>query len=309
MKEVIKPTLGPTQQRVIAIVLALLVSLEFGLRLIGERLSGNLATVARIPEVMTQAGHPQERTLLLLGNSLVGTGVDPSVLKAALPQFSIAKVSPDGTGLWDWRCLLEHQVLERADVQFDMIVVGFAWHLLSDQTRSDPSRLGSLYCGLQDLATPRDIGLDSIGDEAEFLLAHTLRVYAMRETVRNRLMSTFVPHYQKFTQTANGSRAKSEGTSPELPTSTYTHFESLLAQLRAKGARVVIVAMPVPSGYELDPPLLRLAEKHEIDLIDLRHVRGIGPGSYTDSMHLNGKGQRVVSRVLADALGSEIKTR
>src|SRR5690606_28949612 len=126
-------------------------------------LSGNLAHVAQIPDLLARAGAPQGSSLLLLGNSLVNDGVAVPLLAEHLPYERVSKITPDGTGLWDWQCLLEHQLLNRSQVQFDTIVIGYAWHLLSDQTRVDPSRLGALFCQVGDLAQPRRIGLQGSG--------------------------------------------------------------------------------------------------------------------------------------------------
>ncbi len=145
--------------------------------------------------------------MLLLGNSLINNGVAPAVIGAALPDMSIAKVTPDGTGLWDWQCLLDHQVVERREVQYDTVVIGYAWHLLSDQTHNDPSRLGALYCRMSDLKRPSAIGLETSGDIGEFIAADVLRTYALRDTLRNRFFQVVVPNYVQFTQAGNAARA------------------------------------------------------------------------------------------------------
>ena len=140
---------------------------------------------------------------------------------------------------------------------------------------------------------------------SEFAMARVMHVYAMREILRNRLLSAVVPHYQKYTQSANARTSEAAVSRNAGRSYTYTRLRALTAALRAKGATAVVVAMPVPNDYELDPGLLRLAARGEIRLVDMRHVQGIGPGSYLDAMHLNKRGQQVLSRSLARVLESQ----
>lgn len=306
--------LRATETRVVLALLGSIALVDIGLRLAEPRLSGNLAHVAEIPEIIAAAGQPQRHSLLLLGNSLTNNGVAPPVIQGALPDVSIAKVTPDGTGLWDWRCLLDHQVVERREVQFDTVVIGFAWHLLSDQTRNDPSRLGALYCRMSDLANPRALGLAGSGDIGEFVAAGALRTYALRDTLRNRFFQTFVPSYVQFTQSGNADRAgvaEEPAGSHHAPSVAETEYSyralaGVVDRLKSKGTRVFVVAMPVQSMYEIDPALRELARSGALTVIDLRKVAGLDRSHYLDDIHLNSAGQQILSKALAADLHVEL---
>ncbi|MFC4313293.1 hypothetical protein ACFPN2_29710 [Steroidobacter flavus] len=306
--------LRATETRVVFALLAAIALVDIGLRLMESRLSGNLAHIAAIPEIIEAAGKPQRHSLLLLGNSLTHNGVSASVVGGRLPNVSVAKVTPDGTGLWDWQCLLDHQVIERREVQFDTVVIGFAWHLLSDQARHDPSRLGGLYCRMSDLANPRTIGLETGSDIGEFVAAAVLRTYALRDTLRNRFFQLVVPSYETFTQAGNAARAgvgaqpgdaPHEAGAPEV-VHTYRTFAELVDRLKSKGTQVIVVAMPVQSDYEIDPALRELETSRGLSVIDLRKVAGLDSSHYLDEMHLNHAGQQILSKVLAADLHAEL---
>jgi hypothetical protein len=298
-----------TETRVVLALLAGIALVDVGLRLAEQRLSGNLAHIAEIPELIAEAGVPTQRSLLLLGNSLTNNGVAAPIVHDTLSHFMVAKVTPDGTNLWDWQCLLDHQVVERREVQYDTIVIGFAWHLLSDQTRMDASRLGALYCRFGDLARADQVGLRNSADIGEFIAARVLRTYALRDTLRNRFFQFAVPNYVEMTQSGNAARAgvaepsAGHASRPAAETHhTYRTFASLVDRLRSKGTQVVVVAMPVQSSYELDPELLALEKNDSLRVIDLRKVSGLDASHYLDSMHLNAAGQRILSRALAEDL-------
>ncbi len=306
--------LRATETRVVFALLAGIALVDLGLRLAEPRLSGNLAHVAEIPQLIAAAGQPQRHSLLLLGNSLTNNGIAPEIVNGAVPDVTIAKVTPDGTGLWDWQCLLDHQVVERREVQFDIIVIGFAWHLLSDQTRNDPSRLGALYCRIGDLANPSGIGLENSGDIGEFMAASLLRTYALRDTLRNRFFKSVVPNYVQFTQAGNAARAgvanEQDGAHHATgePTVDYTYrtLAGMLDRLKSKGTRVIVVAMPVQSAYEIDPELRELEASRALSIVDLRKVAGLDSSHYLDRMHLNHAGQQILSKVLAADLHAEL---
>src|SRR5690606_29127231 len=130
------------------------------------------------------------------------------------------------------------------------VVIGMAWQLLSDQARSDASRLGALYCRYGDLARPGSIGIRGAGNVGEFVLAGGLHLYAQRDALRNRLLAELVPHYAQFVGDDNAARAGRQDESSGDLAYTYETFGRLLAQLRDQGLEVVVVAMPVPTPYD-----------------------------------------------------------
>jgi hypothetical protein len=291
-----------SETRVVLVLLSVIALLDIALRLSDQSLSGNLSHIEQIPALIGKSGVLERESMLILGNSLTNNGVAADAIERQFAHVSVGKVTPDATSFWDWQCLLDHQVVQRPDVQFDTVIIGYAWHLLSDQTKSDPSRLGSLYCRTGDLFAPSAIGLHSIGDISEFIAARTLRLYALRDTLRNRLLALLVPYYKQFTQSANERRAGASAASTTDVTYTYSHFESLAERLAQKGTRVIVVAMPVQQEYDLDSQLQALVQKGKIRLLDFRHVDGIDAASYRDPIHLNQDGQQTLTRRLVEEL-------
>jgi hypothetical protein len=285
------------------LVAALVVTVIFAdlaLRATDQHLSGNLAHVAEIPAIaerIATSGDP--RSTVVLGNSLANNGIDAAALAAAADLAHVAKVTPDGTSYWDWQCLIERQVLEPAGRQVGTIVMPTAWHLMSDETRADPSRLGALFCSISDLQKPADLALSGPADVGEFLLARISRVYALRDTMRNRALAGFIPHYKRFANEQNTGQSGTAATSREV---SYAHFTALAAALEARGTRLVVVMMPVRESYEIDAPLIALAAQGRIRLLDYRQLPGIEASSFLDQMHLGPAGRAVLTTRLADDL-------
>ncbi|MBL8269749.1 hypothetical protein [Steroidobacter sp.] len=288
-------------------LIGLIALLDLGLRLAEPRLSRNLAHIAAIPQIMAGGSQPDAHSMLLLGNSLINNGVAAPLIADALPGVSVAKVTPDATTLWDWQCLLDHQLIARDGVHFETVVIGFAWNVLSDQMRSDASRLGGSYCKWSDLKRANTVGLQGSGDIGEFLAASVLRTYALRDTLRNRFFQLGVPSYAQFTRADNTAATVSTERSEE-PSYSYRTLSGLVERLTDYGTRVILVAMPVQSRYDIDSQLLSLIDTSSLTLIDLRNVAGLDASHYLDEMHLNDVGQQMVSEALAEQLHAGLAT-
>jgi hypothetical protein len=297
-----KGEVSGTRRQVLVLLLWIgiaLLSVELAARVVTTRLSGNLAHVARAPQILAQAARAREPAVLLLGNSLTNNGVDADLLARSLPGLHFAKVTPDATTMWDWQCLLRHQLLQHGSSSVKVVVIGTAWHLLSDQADADASRLGGLYCSYADLLHPARIGASDSGAIGEFITAKTLRLYAVRDTLRNRIFAMTVPHYRRFVAEDNEATAGKPTIAAESTAFTYASFAQLVAELQSRAVRVIVIGMPVTEQYRLDEQLAALGEAGTIVLLDYRQTLGITAASFLDSMHLGPDGSTVLTNRLA----------
>jgi hypothetical protein len=286
-----------------------LAAVDVLIRLLEARVSGNLAHIAEIPQIINQARQSPEPSLLLLGNSLTNNGTDAQFLQANLKSVSVAKVTPDATDLWDWQCILRHQLVSGGAGSIRHVVIGTAWHLLSDQAAVDPSRLGALFCRFSDLSSPSSIGLHASSDIGEFMLARISRTYALRDTLRNRLFKIVVPSYQKFAGEAGSAPAGKPDKTTPASNYTYTRLAALAEQMRRSGVTLVVLSMPIPESYAIDAGLQDLARRGKVALYDYRVLAGIERASFIDSMHLGANGRAVLSARLAADLAAVVPVR
>lgn len=291
-------------------VLATILFSDVALRAVEDRLSGNIAHINEIDELAAdyKAGDPE--SILFMGNSLTNNGVNAEITRKLLNENGHAvttmnKIVPDATTIWSWACIADNQFLNR-DVLPATVVLGFGWNQLSDQSRILPTRLGAFFCSTGDLLSISEHKRLTSAEIGEFLTARTLRTYAHRETVRNRVLSLLVPHYQQMTQ-ENNRRLRNAADSAGPQVFSYTVLQDLIADLSKQGTKLIIMAMPVRDlPYEIDAGLARLLREEQVPVLDYRHLNGIDEASFLDDMHLDPNGATVLTTRMAHDLANLI---
>ena len=295
--------------RTLLLVLFALVLSEAVLRSTEDMLSGNIAHVNEISDLVADYSPETEPSFVFLGNSLTNNGVDVPLVNELLLQNGVqvgdsTKLVPDATTIWSWSCVLENQFFDNG-VGPGPVVLGFGWDQLSDQSRILPTRLGAYFCSTVDLLTINKHRNLSSAEAGEFLTAKSLRTYAHRETVRNLILTIVVPHYQNMTQSINRQQRNSQDNSESQY--SYSVLEQLINSLEAFDSRLVVVAMPVrDQPYEIESNLRTLLDSRGIPLFDYRHLERISYNSYLDDMHLNSDGATVLSTRLAKDLSTAL---
>jgi hypothetical protein len=317
-----EPELRPRRTAFLGIVVAILtgvVLLEIGFRTVETRLSGNLAHIATLPEVLAvldRGGEePAGLDVVVLGNSLMKNGIAADVLEAGLTSQGsdtalVLKVTPDATYSWDWWCLARSQVIARPAAAPDELIIGFAWGLLSDQRLPTPSRLGAYFCAWDDLGPLMGLGMTDPGEVTEFALGRVSRLYANRQDVGSGVLSRVIPAYRevagRINVTAPPDLGEGDGVEQEY---SFRVLRSLLSTAVQQGVGVTLVAMPTTRRYALPAGLEEVARSGGARFIDMRAVPGLTPELYLDSIHLGPEGAALFTRQLASELRRSWQTR
>lgn len=281
------------------LVLALFIlSAEALFRSVEINLSGNIAHLKSLNNSFEELGHSQPPRTAFIGNSLVNEGISPSILEANSRQTMI-KAVPDGTAFWDWQCIVDQFVLSKDPAPVENLVIGFAWNQLSDQAPLNPSRLGGYICQHNRLFEPASVGLRNFEDMAEFAAAAALKLYANRETIRNRFLDLVIPKYRKYAQEANRAAPQNNNGSPSSSAANHDHLEQLIDKLKQKNINPIFIAMPVKYSYQINNGLRETLRELKVPLLDYRSLAGIKHDSFSDDIHLNQSGRRLLTQKLA----------
>lgn len=265
----------------IAVVAASLLAAELGMRAIEDRLSADVAHIRSAPAVAGKVDGT-----LALGNSLLREGVDLEAL-GGLPAYH-----PDGTCIQEWAYGFRRYFAAGTD---RLLLFTGRTHLRDLGPR--PTPLGRYYCATGDI--PTYLRRDGSGLEVmvEFLLARCSTAFAQRKRIHPRVFTAIIPHYQTALREMNARRNATRA--DRAVAWTYGDLDLLL---RSAG-ETVIVTVPSPEPYDLEPEIVALAERHGATVLDIADdIDGITPAHFPDGWHLDAEGRAIYTAYLARTL-------
>jgi hypothetical protein len=293
----------------VLIILALtFLILESAFRVVEKKLEGNLKHISDIKNIVNQFSEDKRPNILFVGNSLINEAVDVEQLNKSLDErYYVNKITPDGTSLWDWNMILTNNILE-ANVELDYLVIGFAWGLLSDDYQPNASRLGGYFAEIGDLPTLYRYGMSDFAEVSEFLIGGVSRLYVNREAIRNKILARFIPHYKQYVREQNQAGAPVESAKNAKPRDHFSDHDmlnDLLDQLDDKGVKLIVMAMPVKSSYQVNRELEVLLNKRAYAYMDYREIFRSENEIFKDGIHLNNKGRSNFTKIIGETFMQE----
>lgn len=297
-----------TEIRVFALVLCGLLVAELSLRYLEPRLSGDVRHIQAIPNVAAKmAADSSTVKVLWLGNSITNDGIDigmaDSLLESRLSvDVGTYVVHPDGSGIPEWYYIAKRQFLE-VGVRPDVLVIPFAWNLLTDGAAVETERIGRWYLGAtSDWMEFLRFEINGFEPAAGAVLANLSAAFGNRDRVRTRVLAELPGYRQTAERLSRGGNREIPNTVRRSGSSRYSRLTRLVHAAHSYGVDVVIVAMPVRSKYDLDPELKDAIARLEIGFIDARAVSGVEPALFKDEMHLLPSGAQIVTSYVTSAL-------
>jgi len=292
------------ERYVILLVLVIMMLIELSIRFTQDRLSGDIRHINLIEEISENVVRTDGTSILFLGNSLIGDGINAEIVKTELGKMNdfsviVGKIVPDGTNLLEWYYIIKNKILPKR-VNPDVLVIGYAWNQLADNHAIFPMRLGAHFCEFSDLSELFDFGLTDVNGQSKFLISKLSTIYSNSETIRNRALGFVIPNYRESTQRINELQKKiiKKSSNQELKAS-YIRLQNFLNILNKNNTRTIIVAMPILEAYEIDPKMRNMIVEYGMQFFDCRQVPDITKDKYVDSMHLDKEGCEIFSRYLA----------
>jgi len=239
--------------------------------------------------------------VVFIGNSYTGEGVDEeefcrTVSPTMGPTFA-AKLTADSSYATTWYYMLNHYFWRHGKAP-EMAVFNFQTSWLADGKNEDFGRLALAFSSRADWGEILSSDFKTTGERAEYLVSSQWVTYAIRDRLRERTLSLFVPGYREYvSRVHNINRRLAKGGSPKNP--TYRSLHRLLRRARAKGTRLCFVAGPAIQKYEVDAAVIALIKSESADFLDLREIPEIDARSFRDGIHLTAVGRNRYTRRLA----------
>ena len=300
-----------TELKVLAVVLLALLLAEVVIRLWEPRLSLDVKHIQQIPMLAQNLNEQQGKRILFLGNSQVRAGVDPEIIQRELggrgvEQVHIERVFPDSTSLPDWYYAFKHYFVE-AGRKPDVVILCFADRALQDNYGINPTRLAHYYTGVRDTPEVFKNEVHDFDGRTEFVFSRLFYSFANRTRLRTRILDLVIPNYRDTAQLMNRDLKKERKKERIQP--TYALLQRFLDLARQQGIDVVLLAMPQPKPYTVDPEIPNLAKARGMVFVDGREPPGITSGNFIDEVHLGAEGATIYSHFLGGQLALTLKPR
>jgi hypothetical protein len=302
-----------SEVKAILMTLLILGLADAGLRLAEAKLSIDVRHIRSFPEITRKLSHEPAPRVVFLGNSLTRHGVDPDAWASAMkelhsPAGSVAKLVPDDTTMPDWYYVALNNLI-RPGNQPELLIIGFSLDQLTDE-RIEASRLGAYFCDFENVRELFAKDLDGFAPKVDFLVGRVCRLYGVRDEIQARVGDKFIPGYQEGVRQLNEIKRRESPKTDHIANGKPKSYELLdraLKLWRARGIEVVLVAMPIPSRYEIDPTVIQKAQATGARLIDARHLSTLTPEDFPDGYHMGPRAAQIYTKFLAANLADALR--
>lgn len=240
----------------------------------------------------------ERRTILLLGNSLLGAGVEFQVVRAALaPEWDARRLYIENTGYYDFYYGMRR--LHSEGARYNVTAV----FLSPGQLAMKPAVRGEYFAyrlmsAADVLDVARDTGLDRT-TASNLLFGRFSAFYGLRAEIRKVLLGRLMPGLPGFMRmVTSGPRARQ--TEEEVYRQVLPRARAYRELAERQRSRIVLVLPPqLDSGGVVATK--RAASEAGVGLISVAPAM-MGPTDFSDGFHLNEAGARKFTAALIPEL-------
>jgi hypothetical protein len=303
-------------------LLGLLVVIEVGFRLGGDRLSGDIAHMEEMSEITRDVYEAPGFRILFVGNSLLGEGVDAGLLGELLGDslgrdVYVGVIRPDGSSPLEWSYLLDRYVFEMGRTP-DLLVVPFGpAHLFDRRGREAVLRLAAHHVSTRDIPNLLDRDLTGFESRAQFFIARLSRAFALRDRLQPRVLDMLIPDYRELAPmilrakgpqapttegTTSADSERAQGADPVVSGTrlfTLDQVGRIADRSEAAGLPFLLLAMPQGRPWDLDPRVDDFVTGRDPGLLDFRRELNLPAERFPDGQHMDAEGRERFTRMLS----------
>lgn len=244
----------------------------------------------------------KNHTLLLLGNSLLGQGVEMHELGAMLPPgWKVRRLLVEDTSFYDWYYGMRNLFSNESHPDAVVLMLSIK-QITSESVRGEYSAYRLMrFMDLPELAS----NLQLHPTAASGLLVGNLSAfYGTRVEIRKQVLRLLIPDFAQLTRLIIPSQ--SVGKNEELlGEKLRMRFDKLKQLSDSKSIRMAILIAP-ESGLrnETLKAACSIAAKVGFDVLAPVRPEELGINDFSDGFHLNGKGAAKFTKAFAETLRS-----
>ena len=296
---------------VVAMVAVGLVMAEAGLRSVQDSLSGDVEHLNQADSIVEAVVEGDGLRLLVIGNSLVFSGVDPLGLESGLERelardVTVGLVNPDGTGPLEWSYLYRKLLFNEGRLP-DVLVMGFGHgHLRDRPPERVLLRLAAHHVDARDIGSLFQRDLTGLEERSAFVLGRVSTAFALRDRIAPRVFDALIPRYRQLAPILLGAPPDDRPPEPAETEPTFEYLGRLLDDASKAGLAVVAMPMPAPEPYPVDRGALDAFAERGAPVLRSNVDTGLEPGRFPDRLHLDAEGGERFTRLLALMLADVI---
>lgn len=307
------PTASAVSRKGIAGLLAIIVfalaGFEIAARFVVERKSKVQREVNEeyAEAIHIRRGSPSgSKQLLIVGNSLVGHGIDLDELRKDLPpNWQAHRFWIYATGYDDWYFGLRRLFAEgsRPDV---VAVVFAAMHWNMKEIRGDYSAQ-YLFRTSDIWQVKSQVGLNKTVTSG-LLLSRFSKAYALRTEIRKQVLDKIMPDLPAMYSLFKPGPIRNipDEQVVEVATRRIGAYNDIVRQY---GARLVLIVPPIPPAFDPHDEALRTAAaRNGVAIAVPSDGKDLPPTEFADDIHLTPAGATRFTRVLAGVLKNELES-
>jgi hypothetical protein len=289
------------------VVLAIVGGLEAATRCVLAPASNDFRSFFTYPGKAAALDASPGLRIAVVGNSTARSGVDGDelgkLMTTALDRPVTASLFvADSAEVTTWHFMLR-RFFWRPRLKADMVVLLYYGDGLFDSREPEIGRLAQFF------TTPADIPglfrdyLPRLGQRLEYLASACWMTYAARDRLRERTLKALVPDHALYSRRLNDWQYAHRRPAA-LSQPSFHKLGRLIAEARANGMRVVVVALPTaPSRqYEVPDALVATVEEAGMTFLDDHFIPALAPDLFPDGLHLADEGKSIYTRLLAAEL-------
>lgn len=297
--------------KVLAVVFCGLLATELTLRAAQDTLSGDVEHLNRADSIVRAVAEGDGLRILLVGNSLLFSGVDPTALESEVEAqldrpVSLGMIHPDGTGPMQWSYLYRRLVFGPGLLPDVMVVAFGPGHLRDRSPESELLRLAAHHVDSPDIGMLLRNDITGLDEQMQFLLARVSTTFALRDRLAPRVFDAIIPRYRELAPILLRAPAPDEraGATPSRP--TYVFLERLLEDASRAGLPLLAMPMPAPTAYEVDSGAASLFRVHGVDVLPTNVDIRLEPARFPDQAHLDEQGKQRFTAFLGPRLSATL---
>ena len=293
------------------VIILMLAAIECFLNLKASNISSNFSKIKALKSNKVFVDHEAESSknkqkVLFLGNSYQIFGLDKKKINTNFAsKYNIEYIDFIGSQIADWYWIYRNFVSDTPNSPIE-IFIPITWYNLVEGKDLNIRRLARIVSWTDSIDVSEN-NLVGFKQKTDFLLSKLFITYCLKDSVKKKVLTYFIPNYKFVTRLINEEGKKlveSQSKCSKMKIS-YNTLNRFLKLVQTRGDNVTFIYMP-RKGIDKNGIKKQIAyfNKHNINYINAISFVDINEKNFIDPAHMSESGAKIFTRKLIKILPS-----